>query len=1625
MKYVRSTLAAVLAVALIGALLQRHHRRERVDRAVAAPPAVASKEGAERTSETSLASASQPPVRESARPRATEAAAEELWQAIPAGRFRDELARLTMPARRRALAKLVAVHPPREDYASLHVSREGGVFYVCIRPGGPGLPTAAGANASPAATLATSAVAAAASVPLASVPARHSRPGSVNVLYLDFGGMTITGTAWNNDTGAATTYVAKPYDTDGDATTFSDAEQAVIEEVWERVAEDYSPFDIDVTTERPATFTPRTAHALITSRTDANGAAMPYNTSGGIAYVEAFNDPDFVTYYSPALIYFDNIGATRPDHIAEATAHELGHNLGLSHDGQTNGTEYYSGHDANTSLSWAPIMGSGYDKNITQWSKGEYYLANNSEDDVAIIAAHTGYATDEAGGTTGTATALMATNNTVATNGVLSSAADLDVYSFTTTGGAVSFEVQGYVAPTHTHGGDADLKLELLDGSGNVLTASNPAGSTDASVSAILAAGTYGVRVSPIGVGTPTASPPSGYTSYGSIGQYTLTGTVQVAVTQTITFPAIAAHVYGDAPFALGATSSSGLTVSYTVVSGPATVSGPTLTITGAGDVTIRASQPGNGSYAAAPSIDRTFTVAKATLTATADDQTRNYGEPNPLLTIRYAGFVNGDDVSVLTFTPTAATTATTSSAAGGYPITLTGGTAANYALTLVNGTLTVVGADAAPTIGSIADQTILQGTTTGALGFTIGDDWTAPASLVVSAHSSNQALVPDAAIVLGGSGANRTVTITPVADANGRATIMLSVSDGTLNTRTSFDLTVTAPNPAPTNTAPTISAIADQTVNESGATGALAFTIGDAETNAAELAVTATSSNETLVPAAAFTLGGTGANRTLQIRPAAGQSGVATITVAVGDGLASTTVTFVLTVNARPTITAIANQAIKEDTATAVLHFTIDDAETAASALVVTKASSNAALVPVAGIDLGGSGANRTVKVTPAANASGSAKITLTVSDGRLSAGIAFVVTVSAVNDAPTLTVPADQVIAKNQASAALSFQVSDLETPAANLVVSAKASSTTLFPAANIVLGGSGTKRTVKVKPATNRTGTATITVTVRDGATSTSRTFKVTVANPPTIGRIASQTTNEDTATGPIAVKVADVDTAGTKLTLTGKSSNAALLPASGFIFSGSGANRTLRLKPAKNTSGTATVTLTVSDGALTASTSFKLTVKAINDAPTISAIADQIVTKSSSSAAIAFAVADVDTPVANLTVRATSSDAALVPLTGVVLAGSGANRTVTLTPAKNKTGTATVTLTVSDGAASASRSFALTVNAAPTITAIANQTILASTRTPSLAFTVADAETVASKLKVTASSSSPKLVPVSGIALGGTGAGRTVRVTPVKGHTGSAKITLTVSDGAATASRAFWVAVTSSASAARSGAAAALPAPAAPKIASGSTVPLDSDLPVILRQPGDATVLRGTRLGLTVGVSGKQLRYQWLRNGEPIAGATEATLTIPAAAATDAGTYAVDVSSAAGTVRSQAANLAVVSVRLDTMAVDTAKVVVRASLAVAGKSDQWTFDVLLPDGWSYRDGSRPGADAPAAGDRNLLEWSWTAAPHGAQTIVFGVNRPADEPLPARLEALLTVGQDGTSTSVPLEIPLDAAP
>jgi hypothetical protein len=604
------------------------------------------------------------------------------------------------------------------------------------------------------------------------------------------------------------------------------------------------------------------------------------------------------------------------------------------------------------------------------------------------------------------------------------------------------------------------------------------------------------------------------------------------------------------------------------------------------------------------------------------------------------------------------------------------------------------------PTISFIPNATIPQNTSMAATPFTVNDAETDPNSLTITAATNNPFLAPLDRIVIGGTGANRTVAVSPLPDRQGTATITLTVNDGNSGAATSsFVLTVTGPDDAPT-----ITPILDQTIMV-GVTSSVSFTISDDTKPSAELFVDAFSSDQTIIEDDDLTITGTGDTRTLNITPIKA-GGPVTVTVLVSDGINNTTTQFQVTVSTTgPTITAIADQVINEDASTGALAFTIGDSNTPVNSLTVSAASSNQVLIPNGNIVLGGTGANRTVSVTPVPNASGGpATITVTVSDGTSTATETFDVTVVPVNDAPIISAVADKVIDENTATGTLAFTIGDVDSAVDTLTVTATSNNQSIVPNSNIILGGTGASRTVNVIPAANTSGTATITLTVSDGAASTIETFNVTVTGvdaPPTISSISDQVIDENESSGALAFTIADLDTPLDTLTVTATSNDQTLVPNANIVVAGTGANRTVTVTPAADQSGgPVTITVTVMDASTSVSEAFTLTVNPIDTPPTISAIANQVINENSSTGALAFTVADPDTPLGNLTIAATSNNQTLVPNGNIVLGGSGANRTVTVTPAADTFGgPATITVTVSDANSSATETFTVTVNELP--------------------------------------------------------------------------------------------------------------------------------------------------------------------------------------------------------------------------------------------------------------------------------------------------------------------------------------
>ena len=323
----------------------------------------------------------------------------------------------------------------------------------------------------------------------------QSQTGARPVIYLDFqGGYT---PSWGG-----ITY---------DRPNFSNAE---IREIWRRVAEDYLPFNINVTTDlRVFQAAPANSrqHVIITPTTTADPG------SGGAAYVGSFD----WTSDTPCWVF----EISSPRYCAQACSHEAGHTLGLTHDGQEiNGVhyEYYYGHTTgNTNTSWAPIMGVAYYDNVTQWSKGEYLYANNPQDQLAIIASQNNvqYRPDDTGDTLATSRYLEAyADFTVSAQGEIERTDDTDAFQFTTGGGLVSLRVDpASLCP------NLAIRAELYDAVGTLLASNNPQDTLWASINTNVPAGTYLFTVSGSDRNDPLTN---GFSSYGSLGFYSVTGSV-------------------------------------------------------------------------------------------------------------------------------------------------------------------------------------------------------------------------------------------------------------------------------------------------------------------------------------------------------------------------------------------------------------------------------------------------------------------------------------------------------------------------------------------------------------------------------------------------------------------------------------------------------------------------------------------------------------------------------------------------------------------------------------------------------------------------------------------------------------------------------------------------------------------------------------------------------------------------------------------------------------------------------------------------------------------------------------------------------------------------------------------
>lgn len=338
----------------------------------------------------------------------------------------------------------------------------------------------------------------------------HSRPDAPHILLLDFTGHTTRGTRWNVEY-SNSTIVTPPYDIDGNRAAFSAQERANIIAIWRAVAEDFAPFAVDITTEetdsrgQPLDLRGRGGRVVI------GGSSLDWtpDEAGGLSYINSFGQP----YSQPSFVFPAQLANASSKAIWEATSHELGHTVGLFHDG-VDFDEYFWGQG-----DWAPIMGAAYNKSVSQWSKGEYPGANNQQDDLTQIAFNLGWRRDDHGGGPAAATQLPA-GATV--RGFIGRGGEADWFSFSAAPGLVSLTLSLLPPWGARPRANMDARLAVWGACGGApLAAWNPQGALLSGTRRynVTVAGRYYVSVTGVGDGTLA----TGYSSYGSLGEYSIT----------------------------------------------------------------------------------------------------------------------------------------------------------------------------------------------------------------------------------------------------------------------------------------------------------------------------------------------------------------------------------------------------------------------------------------------------------------------------------------------------------------------------------------------------------------------------------------------------------------------------------------------------------------------------------------------------------------------------------------------------------------------------------------------------------------------------------------------------------------------------------------------------------------------------------------------------------------------------------------------------------------------------------------------------------------------------------------------------------------------------------------------
>jgi len=337
-----------------------------------------------------------------------------------------------------------------------------------------------------------------------SVPKLNSFPSATATIFLDFDGHFVQSGVWNNGMSF-----------NCDPSGLSDPQ---IIEAFNRVAEDYRPFNVNITTDSAfflAAPLNRRVRIIITT----TSAWCP--GVGGVAYVGSFTWGDD----TPAFVFSDRLGPYSPKMVGEACSHESGHTVGLSHQSKYGAScstpeEQYNSGAGSGETGWSPIMGNSYYRNMSNWNNGPTpYGCTNMQDNLSIIATQNGfgYRPDDYTETlSGGTYSLPAANFSV--SGIITTNSDKDAFQFTLSQNA-NFHLTAipFNVANNYIGANLDIKIELYNSSAALIATFDPAATMSVTIDTLLNAGIYYMKID--GTGNTNVG------EYGSLGSYTLTGT--------------------------------------------------------------------------------------------------------------------------------------------------------------------------------------------------------------------------------------------------------------------------------------------------------------------------------------------------------------------------------------------------------------------------------------------------------------------------------------------------------------------------------------------------------------------------------------------------------------------------------------------------------------------------------------------------------------------------------------------------------------------------------------------------------------------------------------------------------------------------------------------------------------------------------------------------------------------------------------------------------------------------------------------------------------------------------------------------------------------------------------------